>query len=130
MSSEAAPDPGRDPGRDPVREAVDVLRGGGLVGMPTETVYGLAADATNEAAVRRVFAVKRRPVDHPVIVHVADAAAAWRWATTCPPAAALLADACWPGPLTILVPRADHVLDVVTGGRPTVGLPPVTTSST
>jgi len=107
---------------DPVGRAVEVLRRGGLVGLPTETVYGLAADATNEIAVRRVFAVKGRPADHPVIVHVADAAAAWQWAATCPPAAALLADACWPGPLTLLVPRADHVLDVVTGGRPTVGL--------
>lgn len=124
MSGDSTPDPAAldAVAPDPVGAAVAVLRRGGLVGMPTETVYGLAADATNEAAVRRVFAVKRRPVDHPVIVHVADAASAWRWAATVPPAAALLADACWPGPLTILVPRADHVLDVVTGGRATVGL--------
>lgn len=105
-----------------VDEAVGVLRGGGLVAIPTETVYGLAADASNEAAVRRIFAVKGRPADHPLIVHVASAAELVRWAASVPPAAALLADACWPGPLTLLVPRAAHVLDVVTGGRPSVGV--------
>jgi L-threonylcarbamoyladenylate synthase len=72
-----------------VDEAVTVLRAGGLVGMPTETVYGLAADASNEAAVRRIFAVKGRPADHPLIVHVADAAALAQWATDVPAAAAL-----------------------------------------
>ncbi len=102
--------------------AVAVLRAGGLVAIPTETVYGLAADATNEAAVRRIFAVKGRPADHPLIVHVADASMLAHWAAEVPPAAALLADACWPGPLTVLVPKADRVLDVVTGGRPTVGV--------
>jgi len=105
-----------------IDEAVAVLRAGGLVGMPTETVYGLAADAANEAAVRRIFAVKGRPADHPLIVHVADATALPHWAAEVPPAAALLADACWPGPLTVLVPRAAHVLDVVTGGRTSVGI--------
>ena len=90
--------------------------------MPTETVYGLAADAANEAAVRRIFAVKGRPADHPVIVHIPGSEAMAMWASTVPRTAAVLADACWPGPLTVLVPRADHVLDVVTGGRPTVGL--------
>ena len=90
--------------------------------MPTETVYGLAADAGNEAAVRRVFAVKQRPADHPLIVHLASAASMPAWTASIPPAAAVLADACWPGPLTVLVPRAVDVLDVVTGGRPTVGL--------
>jgi L-threonylcarbamoyladenylate synthase len=105
-----------------VDRAVDVLRGGGLVALPTETVYGLGADASNEHAVRRIFAVKGRPADHPLIVHVAGAADLGSWASTVPPAAALLAEACWPGPLTMLVPRAAHVLDVVTGGRPTVGV--------
>jgi L-threonylcarbamoyladenylate synthase len=105
-----------------VDRAVDVLRGGGLVALPTETVYGLGADASNEHAVRRIFAVKGRPADHPLIVHVAGAADLGSWASTVPPAAALLAEACWPGPLTVLVPRAAHVLDVVTGGRPTVGV--------
>jgi L-threonylcarbamoyladenylate synthase len=105
-----------------VNAAVAVLRRGGLVAIPTETVYGLAADASNESAVRRVFAAKGRPADHPLIVHIADASAMDEWAASVPPAARLLADACWPGPLTVLVPRADHVLSVVTGGRDTVGL--------
>ena len=102
--------------------ALEVLRGGGLVAIPTETVYGLAADASNEAAVRRVFAAKGRPVDHPLIVHVADAEQLPAWAAHVPAAAAVLADACWPGPLTVIVPKAAHVLDVVTGGRPSVGV--------
>jgi len=105
-----------------VGEAIAVVRRGGLVAIPTETVYGLAADASDEAAVRRIFAAKGRPADHPLIVHVADAVALAHWASTVPPAAVVLAEACWPGPLTVLVPRASHVLDVVTGGRPTVGV--------
>jgi L-threonylcarbamoyladenylate synthase len=107
---------------DALQIALAVLRRGGLVAIPTETVYGLAADAANEAAVRRIFAVKGRPVDHPLIVHVADGEAMDEWAADVPPAARLLADACWPGPLTVLVPKAAHVLSVVTGGRDTVGL--------
>ena len=105
-----------------IDRAVSVLRAGGLVAIPTETVYGLAADASNVAAVRRVFAVKGRPADHPLIVHVGAPAQLGHWAATIPPAAAVLADACWPGPLTLLVPRAATVLDVVTGGRATVGV--------
>jgi L-threonylcarbamoyladenylate synthase len=105
-----------------VARAVEVLRAGGLVAFPTETVYGLGADAANEAAVRRIFAVKGRPVDHPVIVHVGQAAELAAWAAVVPPAAERLAAALWPGPLTLLVERAPHVLDVVTGGRPTVGV--------
>lgn len=102
--------------------AVRVLRSGGLVALPTETVYGLGADASNEAAVRRIFAVKGRPADHPLIVHLADARAMDDWASAVPRAAVVLAEACWPGPLTVIVPRAAHVLDVVTGGRDTVAL--------
>jgi L-threonylcarbamoyladenylate synthase len=105
-----------------VDTALNVLRAGGLVAIPTETVYGLAADASNEAAVRRIFAAKGRPADHPLIVHIADAAMLGDWADHISPAAATLADACWPGPLTVLVSRAERVLDVVTGGRPTVGV--------
>lgn len=105
-----------------VDAALQVLREGGLVAIPTETVYGLAADASREAAVRRIFAAKGRPADHPLIVHVADASHLPRWASRVPDAAAVLADACWPGPLTVVVPRAAHVLDVVTGGRSTVGV--------
>lgn len=107
---------------DRVERALEVLRAGGLVAIPTETVYGLAADASNEAAVRRIFAAKGRPADHPLIVHVASADELGDWASEVSPTARLLADTCWPGPLTLLVPRASHVLDVVTGGRSTVGV--------
>lgn len=105
-----------------VDRALDVLHAGGLVAIPTETVYGLAADASNVVAVQRIFAVKGRPVAHPVIVHLAAPAQLADWAATVPPSAAALAESCWPGPLTLLVPRASHVLDVVTGGRPSVGV--------
>ncbi len=105
-----------------VDRALQVLRSGGLVAIPTETVYGLAADATNEAAVRRIFAAKGRPADHPLIVHIASAAQLSDWADEVPSAAERLASTCWPGPLTLLVPKARHVLPVVTGGRSTVGI--------
>ncbi|MCU1397187.1 MAG: hypothetical protein JWN62_296 [Acidimicrobiales bacterium] len=107
---------------DDVGRAAGILRAGGLVGLPTETVYGLAGDAANDAAVRRIFTAKGRPADHPLIVHIDDVSAMGSWAAVVPHAAAVLTEACWPGPLTVLVPRADHVLDVVTGGRDTVGL--------
>ena len=106
----------------PVERALEVIRNGGLVAIPTETVYGLAADASNEAAVRRIFAAKGRPADHPLIVHIAGAEQLPQWAAFVPPTAAVLAATCWPGPLTVLVPKADHVLSVVTGGRSSVGV--------
>ncbi len=90
--------------------------------IPTETVYGLGADAENDAAVARVFAVKGRPAGHPLIVHLAGADELPGWAASVPPAAAVLADACWPGPLTLLLTRGPRVSDAVTGGRPSVGL--------
>ncbi|MBK5224381.1 MAG: threonylcarbamoyl-AMP synthase [Acidimicrobiia bacterium] len=105
-----------------IDEAVAVLRAGGLVGLPTETVYGLAADASSASAVRRVFVAKGRPVDHPLIVHVADATALERWAVEVPDSATALIDRWWPGPLTILLRRSSAVLDDVTGGRDTVAL--------
>ena len=105
-----------------VDRALEVLGNGGLVAIPTETVYGLAADASQAAAVLRVFAAKGRPADHPLIVHVAAADRLPAWAASVPPTAALLAEACWPGPLTLLVPKAGHVLSLVTGGRDTVGI--------
>lgn len=111
-----------DEGTDAIARAVEVLRAGGLVALPTETVYGLGADASNDDAVRKVFAAKGRPADHPLIVHIADASAIDGWAAEVPSQARLLADAFWPGPMTLLVARADTVSDVVTGGRPTVGL--------
>lgn len=105
-----------------VDEAARVLLAGGVVALPTETVYGLGALVHHEAAVRRVFAVKGRPVDHPLIVHLAAADQLAAWAAEVPPAAAALTAALWPGPLTVLVPKAAHVPAVVTGGRATVGL--------
>jgi len=105
-----------------IAAAVDRLRQGGLLGLPTETVYGLAADATQPAAVAAVFAIKGRPGNHPLIVHVADAAAARQWAADWPEAAARLAAAFWPGPLTLVVPRGAAVLPAVTGGQDTVAL--------
>jgi len=105
-----------------IEQAVQALRRGELVAFPTETVYGLGADAGDAAAVRRIFAAKGRPADHPVIVHLAAADWLERWAAPVPPQAYRLAERFWPGPLTQILPRAAHVLDVVTGGQPTVGL--------
>ena len=105
-----------------IERAAEVLEAGGLVAFPTETVYGLGADAANVDAVARVFAVKGRPTDHPLIVHLGDLDELDRWAATVTTPARLLADAFWPGPITLLVERAAWVPDVVTGGRPTVGL--------
>jgi L-threonylcarbamoyladenylate synthase len=98
------------------------IAAGGLAVVPTETVYGLAADAEQPAAVARIFAVKGRPPSHPLIVHIASATDLGRWVTEVPPAAAVLADTCWPGPLTLLLRRSRRVDDVVTGGRDTVGV--------
>jgi len=103
-------------------EAVEALRRGELVGLPTETVYGLAADAANPEAVRRIFALKGRPADHPLIVHLGEAAQIDAWARHIPPAARTLAQRFWPGPLTLILRRARGVHDAVTGGQDTVGL--------
>ncbi|MEW6314022.1 MAG: L-threonylcarbamoyladenylate synthase [Pseudomonadota bacterium] len=105
-----------------IDQAVAILRDGGLVAFPTETVYGLGADASNPQAVAKIFAAKGRPVDHPVIVHVADAAQLAQWAREVPPAVYRLAQQFWPGPLTLILRRAAHVSDFVTGGQDSVGL--------
>lgn len=105
-----------------VAEAVAALRRGEAIGLPTETVYGLAADASDPAAVARIFALKGRPADHPLIVHVADAAALDAWARDVPASARALAAACWPGPLTMILRRGANVPREVTGGQDTVGL--------
>ncbi|RLE17237.1 MAG: threonylcarbamoyl-AMP synthase [Actinobacteria bacterium] len=105
-----------------VSRAEQAIRSGGLVAIPTETVYGLAADATNPVAVRRLFEVKGRPVDHPLIVHLHSADQLDKWAEELNETALILTRAAWPGPLTVIVPRASGVLDVVTGGLDTVGL--------
>jgi L-threonylcarbamoyladenylate synthase len=102
--------------------AVRILRAGGLVAFPTETVYGLGADAANPRAVRRIFEAKGRPADHPLIVHLASAEQLSQWARQIPPAVPTLAQRFWPGPLTLILRRAAGVLDEVTGGQDTVGL--------
>ena len=103
-------------------DAVAALARGELVAFPTETVYGLGADASNPQAIARLYAAKGRPSAHPVIVHIANIASLARWAREIPPAAQRLASACWPGPLTLVLKRAPHVLDAVTGGQDTVAV--------
>ena len=105
-----------------VRLSATRLRDGAVVALPTETVYGLAADAANAAAVERIFAIKGRPADHPLIVHVLDAEQIDAWAIEVPEEARVLAEACWPGALTLVLRRAPSVLDQVTGGLDTVAL--------
>jgi L-threonylcarbamoyladenylate synthase len=105
-----------------VRKAAEILRAGGLVAFPTETVYGLGADASSERALARLYAVKRRPADHPVIVHFASADEAFAWARQVPEAARLLARRFWPGPLTLILRRSGKAGDFVTGGQDSVGL--------
>lgn len=98
------------------------MRRGGLVAFPTETVYGLGADASNPAAVARIYAVKGRPPSHPVIVHIGDVGQLARWAREIPEPAARLAARFWPGPLTLVLLRASGVGDYLTGGQESVGL--------
>lgn len=105
-----------------IREAADLLRAGDIVGMPTETVYGLAADALNPEAVRKIFAAKDRPADHPLIVHLPSADHLPRWAASIPKDAIALARAFWPGPMTLILKRTPEVPLEVTGGQDTVGL--------
>lgn len=115
------PGAGRAVSDSEISLAVEVLRRGGLVAFPTETVYGLGADATNPAAVARVFAAKGRPATNPLIIHVADESVARRYARRWPAAAAKLAGAFWPGPLTIIVPRRRTIADAATAGLATAG---------
>lgn len=105
-----------------IARAVELLRAGQLVALPTETVYGLGADALNTAAVARLFALKGRPAEHPLIIHLPPEAALEDWATEVPPAARTLAEAFWPGPLTLILPRGPRVPQAVTGGQDTVAL--------
>jgi L-threonylcarbamoyladenylate synthase len=102
--------------------AVDALRDGELVAFPTETVYGLGANAADPAAVRKVFELKGRPPAHPVIVHIDERRYLKRWVRDVSPAAEKLSEAFWPGPLTLVLPRAKTVHDVVTGGQDTVAI--------
>jgi len=102
--------------------AIAALRAGDVIGLPTETVYGLAGDASNPDAVARIYAIKGRPATHPVIVHLADGGQVSRWAREVPASAEALAAAFWPGPLTLVLPRHASVLDTITGGQDTVAL--------
>ena len=105
-----------------IARAAALLRAGELVAFPTETVYGLGADAANPQAVAKIFAAKGRPADHPLIVHIAGADKLDAWAREVPDAARALAAAFWPGPLTLILKRSALVPDAVTGGQDTVGL--------
>lgn len=122
---------------DAIAQAVQILKSGHLVAIPTETVYGLAADAANPVAINKIFSTKGRPAGHPLIVHIADPRPnqlnqeekyiAWEralslWARDVPSEAMLLATAFWPGPLTMILPKSKHVLAEITGGQETVGI--------
>jgi len=107
---------------DDIAHAVKALGTGGLVAFPTETVYGLGADASNDDAVKKVFAAKGRPHDHPLIVHLASVAQVSEWVGEIPAAAKTLAQKFWPGPLTLIFKRAAHVSDLVTGGQDSVAI--------
>src|SRR5947209_2437665 len=111
-----------DPEPGVITRAAAVLRGGGLVAFPTETVYGLGANALSWEAVRRIFAAKGRPPNNPLIVHVTVAAEAQQVAAAWPEAAARLAARFWPGPLTLVLPKRDVVSDMATAGGPTVAV--------
>ena len=105
-----------------VEQAVSVLNAGGLVGLPTETVYGLAARADNDLAVSKIFHAKGRPTGHPLILHISDISELDRYAVNVPNAALTLAQHCWPGPLTLLLHKTNDVSPLVTGGRETVAI--------
>ena len=102
--------------------AAQALQCGDLIGLPTETVYGLAADACNTQAVAKIFSIKGRPSDHPLIVHVTDIESAERFASDIPDFAKRLIDAFWPGPLTLILPRIADVATAAVGGQNSVGI--------
>ena len=110
------------PSENAINSAAKALIGGALVGIPTETVYGLAADAENEVAVARVYSVKGRPQDHPVIVHIGSVDYLSRWAINIPDYALKLAKEYWPGPMTLILERSEIAKNFITGGQETVGL--------
>ena len=107
---------------DALSSAAQLLKAGGLVALPTETVYGLGADATNKDAVSRIYKVKGRPADHPLIVHIRSMQSLGEWADEIPSYAISLARDFWPGPMTLVLKRSILAEDFVTGGQPTVGL--------
>ncbi len=105
-----------------LEQAIAALKKGEVVAIPTETVYGLAADATNDAALKKIFTTKQRPADHPLIVHISDISQVQDWVTDFPEVAVKLAKAFWPGALTLVLPAQSHVSRVVRGDEPTVAL--------
>jgi L-threonylcarbamoyladenylate synthase len=105
-----------------IEQAVHLLQSGELVAFPTETVYGLGADASNPTAIAKLYAAKGRPTNHPVIVHISDSSQLSAWASSVPDSALKLADKFWPGPLTLILPKAHHVRDEITGDQGSVGL--------
>ncbi|MBX9676066.1 MAG: threonylcarbamoyl-AMP synthase [Methylotenera sp.] len=105
-----------------LNQSIAMLKAGEVVAIPTETVYGLAADATNEAALRQIYAIKQRPADNPLIVHIGDIAQVADWAAEFSPLAQKLAKAFWPGPFTLVLPAKDTVSAVVRANEPTVAL--------
>jgi L-threonylcarbamoyladenylate synthase len=107
---------------DALATAAQLLRSGSLVAFPTETVYGLGADATNAQAVARIYEVKGRPVDHPLIVHIADLKYLEQWITNFPGYAISLAREFWPGPMTLILQRSELAHDFITGGQKAVGI--------
>ncbi len=110
------------PTENALQKAVEILQQGGLVAFPTETVYGLGADASNPEAVKKIFAAKGRPANHPLIVHIGDLQQLSQWAIEIPEIALRLAAAIWPGPLAMILKKQAHVSEVVTGGQDTIGI--------
>ena len=111
-----------NPTRDEIKKAAKVLKDGHLVAFPTETVYGLGADATNEMAVGRIYSVKGRPIDHPLIVHISSMNQLYKWAVDIPGYAIKLAREFWPGPMTLILKRSSLAKTFITGGQNSVGL--------
>ena len=105
-----------------IKDAAAALNKGDLVAFPTETVYGLGADATNKNAIARIYKVKGRPVGHPIIVHISSLTNLDKWASDIPEYAVKLARAFWPGPMTLILPRTDLAKDFITGGQDNVGI--------
>ena len=105
-----------------IKNAAKALKDGHLVAFPTETVYGLGADATNEEAVGRIYSVKNRPKDHPIIVHISSSNQMYKWATDIPEYANMLAKEFWPGPMTLILNRSNLAKNCITGGQSNVGI--------
>jgi L-threonylcarbamoyladenylate synthase len=111
-----------NPTQDEIKKAAQALKDGHLVAFPTETVYGLGADANNEKAVSRVYSVKARPTDHPLIVHISSINQLGKWARDIPDYAIKLAEEFWPGPMTLILKRSEITKDFITGGQENVGV--------